>query len=82
MISVMLSLSVTSASAASRVSPEELAACKALTDQATTLIRGGQSVITTRMQLRHCARMQRAEQRRTAREAAREAKSDAAPKQP
>jgi hypothetical protein len=82
MICVMLSLSATSASAASRVSSEELVACKTLTDQVTALIRGGQTVITTRLQLRRCARIQRAEQRRAAREAVGEAKSDPAPKLP
>lgn len=64
MICVMLSLSATPANAASRVDAEEIAACRALTDNVAALIRAGQTVISTRSQLRRCARILRAERRR------------------
>src|SRR4051794_34144454 len=66
---VMLALIAMPARAASRVSPEELAACKALTDHVADLIRAGQTVIATRSQLRRCARIQRAERRHAGRAA-------------
>jgi hypothetical protein len=52
------------AQAASRASAEDLAACKALSDHAAELIRAGQTVMSTRAQLRRCVRIQRAERRR------------------
>ncbi len=45
-------------------SADDLAACKALSEQATALIRAGQTVLSTRSQFRRCIRLQRAEQRR------------------
>ena len=69
MACVMLTLIDMPARAASRVSPEELAACKALSDHAADLIRAGQTVMTTRSQLRRCVRIQRAERRRAGRPA-------------
>jgi hypothetical protein len=51
------------ARAASHASPENIAACKALSDHAADLIRAGQTVMTTRAQLRRCVRIQRAERR-------------------
>ena len=64
MLCVMLTLSAMPAGAASRFSPEDVAACKALSERAAELIRAGQSVITTRKQLRRCVRILRAEKRR------------------
>ncbi len=81
-VCVMLALIAMPVRAASRVSPEELAACKALADHVADLIRAGQTVIATRSQLRRCARIQRAELRRAGREAADQARSDAAQKRP
>ena len=63
-VCVMLTLLVQPARAASRASPEEIAACKALSDYAADLIRAGQTVMSTRSQLRRCVRIQRAERRR------------------
>ena len=63
-VCVMLTLLVLPARAANRVSSEEIAACKALAENATALIRAGQTVISTRSQLRRCVRIQRAERRR------------------
>jgi len=63
-ISVMFALIAVPAHAASRASSEDLAACKALTNHAAELIRAGQTVITTRKQLRRCVRILRAERRR------------------
>ena len=60
----LLTLAALPARAASRVSAEELAACKALSDHAAELIRAGQTVMSTRAQLRRCVRIQRAERRR------------------
>jgi hypothetical protein len=82
MLCVMLTLIALPARAASRVSLEELAACKALTDHLADLIRAGQTVIATRSQLRHCARTHRAELRRAGGKAVDQARSDAAPKRP
>jgi hypothetical protein len=65
----MLTLIAMPARAASRVSPEDLAACKALSGYAADLIRAGQTVMTTRSQLRRCVRIQRAERRRAGRPA-------------
>jgi hypothetical protein len=81
-ICVMLALIAMPARAASRVSPEELAACKALTEHVADLIRAGQTVIATRSQLRRCVRIRRAELRRAGREAVDQARSDAAQKRP
>ena len=61
---VMLTLIAMPARAASRASPEQVAACKALVDHSAELIRAGQTVITTRSQLRRCVRILRAERRR------------------
>jgi hypothetical protein len=63
-ICVMLALIAMPARAANRARLEELAGCKALTENVATLIRAGQTVIATRSQLRRCARIQRAERRR------------------
>jgi hypothetical protein len=63
-VCVTLALIAMPARAANRASLEELAGCKALTENVATLIRGGQTVIATRSQLRRCARIQRAERRR------------------
>jgi hypothetical protein len=60
----MLTLVGVPARAASHASPENIAACKALSDHAADLIRAGQTVMTTRAQLRRCVRIQRAERRR------------------
>ena len=68
-VCLMLTLTGMPARAASRFSPEEVAACKALSEQAANLIRAGQTVMTTRAQLRHCVRVQRAERRRAGRPA-------------
>ncbi|MBR1266381.1 hypothetical protein JQ629_02555 [Bradyrhizobium sp. AUGA SZCCT0222] len=65
-ICVLLALIEMPAHAAGRPSAEELAACKALADHAAELVRAGQTVITTRKQLRRCVRVQRAERRRAA----------------
>jgi len=81
-VCVTLALIAMPARAVSRVSLEELAACKALTDHVADLIRAGQTVIATRSQLRRCARIQRAERRRAGREAVDQARSDTAPKRP
>jgi hypothetical protein len=62
-VCVMLALISMPARAASRIDPEELAACKALTDHVSDLIRAGQTVVATRSQLRRCARNQRARRR-------------------
>ena len=61
---VMLTLIAMPARAASRAGPEQIAACKALSEHAAELIRAGQTVITTRSQLRRCVRILRAERRR------------------
>jgi len=66
-VCAMLTLIAMPARAASRFSPEDLAACKALSDHAADLIRAGQTVMTTRKQLRRCVRIQRAERRRAGR---------------
>ncbi|MGE9009972.1 hypothetical protein ACO2JO_15420 [Leptospira interrogans] len=68
-ICVMLALIAMPAHAAGRPSSEDLADCKALADHAAELIRAGQTVITTRKQLRRCVRIQRAERRRASRAA-------------
>ena len=68
-VCVMLTLVAMPARAASRVSPEEFAACKALSDHAADLIRAGQTVMSTRSQLRRCVRILRAERRRAGRPA-------------
>ena len=68
-VCLMLTLTGMPARAASRISPEEIAACKALSEQAANLIRAGQTVMTTRAQARHCVRVQRAERRRAGRPA-------------
>jgi len=81
-VCVMLALIAMPVRAASRVSPEELAACRALADHVADLIRAGQTVIATRSQLRRCARIRRAELRRAGREAVDQARSDAAQKRP
>jgi hypothetical protein len=81
-VCVMLALIAIPARAASRVSPEEFAACKALTDHVADLIRAGQTVIATRSQLRRCVRIQRAGRRRAGRESVDRARSDAGPKRP
>jgi len=60
----LLALAAIPAQAASRASAEDLAACKALSDHAADLIRAGQTVMSTRAQLRRCVRIQRAERRR------------------
>ena len=60
---VMLTLIAVPARAASRASPEQIAECKALSEHAAELIRAGQTVITTRLQLRRCVRILRAERR-------------------
>jgi hypothetical protein len=65
----MVTLAGVPARAASRASPENIAACKALSDHSTDLIRAGQTVMTTRAQLRRCVRIQRAERRRAGRPA-------------
>jgi hypothetical protein len=65
----LLTLAAMPARATSRISAEELAACKALSDHATGLIRAGQTVMSTRAQLRRCVRIQRAERRRAGRPA-------------
>lgn len=62
-VCAMLTL-VVPARAASRASPQDIAACKALSDHAYDLIRAGQTVMTTRAQLRRCVRIKRAERRR------------------
>lgn len=67
-VCTMLMLDVP-ARAASRANPEDVAACKALSDYAADLIRAGQTVMTTRAQLRRCVRIQRAERRRVGRPA-------------
>lgn len=64
MACAMLTLFDLPARAAGRVSPEEIAACKALSDHAAELIGAGQTVMSTRAQLRRCVRIQRAERRR------------------
>ena len=64
-VCAMLVLIAMPARAASRVSAEEIAACQALSDHAADLIRAGQTVMSTRSQLRRCVRIQRAERRRT-----------------
>jgi hypothetical protein len=66
---MMISLITIPAQAASRVSQEDIAACKALSENLAYLIRAGQTVISSRSQLRRCARMQRAELRRARRTA-------------
>jgi hypothetical protein len=76
---VMLALIAMPAHAANRASAKELAECKALAENVGTLIRAGQTVITTRSQLRRCARIQRAERRREERE---QARPDAGPQRP
>jgi hypothetical protein len=81
-VCAMLALIAMPVRAASRVSIEEFAACKALADHAADLIRAGQTVIATRSQLRRCTRIQRAELRRAGREAIDQARSDAAQKRP
>ena len=68
-VCAMLTLIAIPARAASRASAEELAACKALSDHAADLIRAGQTVMSTRAQLRRCVRIQRAERRRAGRPA-------------
>jgi hypothetical protein len=81
-ICVVFSLIAMPARAASRVSLEELAACKALTDHVADLIRAGQTVVATRSQLRRCVRLQRAELRRAGQKAVDQARSDAVAKRP
>lgn len=78
-VCVILVLTAMPAHAANRASPEELAGCRALAENVGTLIRAGQTVITTRSQLRRCARIQRAERRREERE---QARPDAGPQRP
>ena len=68
-VCAMLTLIAIPARAASRASAEEIAACKALSDHAADLIRAGQTVMSTRSQLRRCVRIQRAERRRAGRPA-------------
>ena len=68
-VCAMLTLIAIPARAASRASAEDLAACKALSDHAADLIRAGQTVMSTRSQLRRCVRIQRAERRRAGRPA-------------
>ena len=63
-VCALLALAAIPVQAASRASAEDLAACKALSDHAAELIRAGQTVMSTRAQLRRCVRIQRAERRR------------------
>lgn len=64
---VMLALIGMPSRAASRFSPEDVATCKALSEHSAELIRAGQSVISTRKQLRRCVRILRAEKQRAGR---------------
>jgi hypothetical protein len=68
-VCAFLALAAIPAQAASRAGAEDLAACKALSDHAAELIRAGQTVMSTRAQLRRCVRIQRAERRRAGRPA-------------